>query len=100
MQNPIKSFSIGIPFLLAGFAIGYAFRDLREHAATSVPSITQTNTRAPLRANHARSDDAESGNAETANFGSLIREVRQNRWSDDSESRLWRGIDALSLSEI
>jgi len=100
MQNPMRIFSIGIPFVLAGFAIGYAFRGVPERPAIRGPTIVQTDGRAAPRANHARSDDAERVKAESVDFEALVQEARQNRWSDDSKSRLRRGIDALSLSEI
>jgi hypothetical protein len=93
MQNPVRIVSIGIPFLLAGFAIGYALRGLPGRPAINGPTVVQTDGRAPL-ANYFRSDNAESVHL------ALIDEARQNRWSDDSESRLRRCIDALSLSEI
>src|SRR6266850_423601 len=100
MQNPVRIFSIGIPFLLAGFAIGYAFRGVPERPSIRGPTVVQTDGRAAPRANYARSDVAERVKAESVDFEALVREARQNRWSDDSESRLRRGIDALSLSEI
>jgi hypothetical protein len=100
MQNPVRIFSIGIPLLLAGFAIGYALRGLPGRPAINGPTVVQTDGRAPPRANLATSDHADRVKAESVDFESLIQEAMQNRWSDDSESRLRRGIDALSLSEI
>src|SRR5258705_11808030 len=96
MQNPVKNLIKGIPFLLAGLVMGYWFHDFREHPAMPNPAVAQ-------------SGELEQPTAQVAqamlvpditNLKSLVREANENRWSDDSQSRLRSGIEALSLAEI
>ena len=93
MQSSVRNLSTGLPFLLAGFVIGYAFRDFRERPAITSPAAAQMDDRKE-RANQAISD------RDSVNLDSVIQEAKRNRWNDDSESRLRRRIEALSLPEI
>lgn len=88
----IKRLFIGIPFLLVGLVIGYGLREFGP-AAKPDAANAQVADEAPHSTEIATAPHA-------ADFTSLILDSKDNRSTDEWQTRLQRGIAELSISDI